>query len=384
MLPESQKTDQDKVSSPTISHKYKKYILILSILFILIIVNEVIKRISIRKVDDKTQVLISKTPIKNVNSTPIIIKPGYYYSKSLKINIYVPEGFNGNETLGIITLKKDKVKGEIRISKTSTQYDSLDDAIKNTKNKAIFNARKSNMSNENGIDGKSFFVDDPVSPQEGYFFYINHNIYNFFTDDIDLLFELHELAFRFKYSEQAVTPAVKKVYDFNKIMTEDFPTYENKEFGFSIGYPLESEQSDLSTQSIKDRHGSETEEAYIGGNRFDLIAQPPGAYEYYDGLIVDVIYFDNLRKKNLTQFVKQFIDYDPEYGTGTKSDGDVNINGNIGKKLTYCCYAGGSSMYFFLTKSNKYIIGIYRTPFGPDREKYDQVAEKMVKSFKID
>jgi hypothetical protein len=338
---------------------------------------------SIRKIGYKTQILLSSIPIKNVNSTPIIINPGYYYSKSLKINIYVPEEFRGDETFGIITLKKDKEKGTISIDKSPTKYKSLEEAIKNTKNKKIFKAKEDDFSNENGLEGKSFFVDKSNNNQQAYFFYIDHFIYSFFTDDIDLLMELHELAFRFKYSNQAVTPAIKKVYNFDKIMNEHFPAYENKEFGFKIGYPSESGQSDLSIQAIKDSHGGKDENIYLGGKRFDLIAQPPGAYELYDALIVDIIYIDNIYKKSLSQFVEQFINYNPEYGTGTKLARDIEIDGRIGKKLTYCCYAGGSTMYFFLTGDNKSIIEVSINPFGPDREKYYQIAEKMLRSIEF-
>jgi hypothetical protein len=388
MLLDKLNTIQEKFSLRKKISFHKKHIFILFILVTLIFaVSELKKRISIRVIDGKTQILLSKDPIKNVDSTPITIKPGYYYSKALKINIYVPERFSGDETLGIITFKKSKEVGEIVIERKPKKYNSLEDGIRDIEKgnpKLMSIAKKSDFNNINGYEGKAYTVKGSDIYLYQYLIYADSYIYSFYTQNPSLFLGLHEFAFRFKYSDSPITPPVKRVYDFEKIIKENFLRYENEEFGFSIDYPPVAQQSELSIHSIQNRHGTQAEEKYLGGKRFDLIAQPPGAYELYDALVVDIIYFDNTYRKNLNQFVEQFINFNPEYGTGTKLEGDEAINGNIGKKLTYCCYAGGSTMYFFSNKNKNYIIGAYITPYGPDSEKYTQIAEKMIQSIQID
>lgn len=172
-------------------------------------------------------------------------------------------------------------------------------------------------------------------------------------------------------------------YDFKAIMEEKSLKFDDKKIGFKISYPPAMTVDNPTLDQIESRYGNPTKEEIVGGVHFSLISQPPGAYEMYDGLTVDIIYFQNLSRKTLDQFINQFINYEATYGTGTKFEKYLTVNGVKIAKLDECCYAGGTKKYIAMTKNNKYFIEIIVFSPGPDRENFEQVANKIVNSLQI-
>lgn len=341
------------------------------------------QRVTLVKVNDRIHFLISNFPISEEDKKIISIKPGYYYSKKLKINIYIPEGISGEEHLDTIFLKKNKERGEIVIRRYPNKYDSLQEGIERTSSDLINKAKKSGFETVQGFEGMSYMIDDSSYFKQNYFFYINGDFYVFSTNDRYLYIDLHDLAFRFEYSDSPITPPTRKTYNFEKIMKENFRNYENNKSGFSISYPTEAEIAYLNYDQISSRYGRSTADQAESSMIFSFISQPPGAYEMYDGLSVEVIVFPNINRKTLDQLASERIDYDPQYQTGTKLEKYMTVNNIKIAKLVSCCYAGGTTKYIFLTKEDKYFIEIVVFSPGRDKENFDQVADKMINSLKL-
>lgn len=178
-------------------------------------------------------------------------------------------------------------------------------------------------------------------------------------------------------------PDTRRTYDFEKILQERFNVYINKEVGFAINYPPEAEANSWDADMVINRYGPSYKDDVYAAVNFSMIAQPPGAYELYDGAEYTVIYFKNTNNKTVEEFVKPLLDYDPKYGTGTKLDGEIYVDGVKGVKLSYCCYANGSTMYLFPVKNKQYIIEINITPYGKDGNSYDKIGDRMIQSLKF-
>lgn len=364
----------------------KNLFFILLVLIILFLCIEASKRISITNKNGQIRVMLSNMVIPEKDKAWILIKPGYYYSKALKINIIVPEAYTGIEELGVINLKKDKEQGEIVIEKKPEKYNSLDEGIMEIEKenpKLVSLSEKSDFENIHGYLGKSYQINQPDIYLSQYLIYVDHDIYSFYTSNPSLYFDLHELASQFKYSDSQITPVTRKAYDFEKILREKFFTFENRDIGFSIEYPQEDRPNIINSKGIKDMFGKISNNDPIGAVTLGLVSQPPGAYELYDGFSLDIVYYKNANNLSIESLAKQEGKGYDENETGIKLDGAVIIDGVKGWKLDSCCYGGGSYIYYFPTKNNQYFLRIDLFSTGQDRNKFLQVADKMINSLKF-
>lgn len=302
-------------------------------------------------------------------SQPIVIHPGYYYSNLLKIVIQVPEFYEGKEDYGIITLENTQRKGKIVIEREYTKYSSLEGALNNSNNKLIKNAKRYKWSSlDKQINGSSLEISNDGYAKI-YFFYKDNYIYSIFVNSPALLPDFFDVTESVQYSYVPITPTpnLRKVYDFEKILKEQFFVFENKELGFSIQYPPEMSQEVIlysEKQAV-----------------FSLISQTTEGTEVYDGLLMKISSYNN--DKNSFDHILD------EYNTYYNNDFDrrkiekLVIAGNKTWKVTQCCYAGESNIYFVLDKKkNKYLrIEVY--PMGSDKEEYLKIINRMLETIKF-
>jgi hypothetical protein len=366
----------------------KKFILAALILLIpvLMLGIELAKRIAVVNDNGEIRLLLSKVPIKKEDKELIQINPGYYFSKRLKINIYVPDNFKGTESMERIILKKNEEEGRIIIERKPKKYNSLEEGIKDAEKnnlKLISISKVSNFKNINNYKGKVYTIDKENIYLYQYLIYVDHYLYSFYTNQQSEANELFELAYNFIYADHQITPQARKQYNFEQLLQEKFLTFENNEIGFSIDYPPEDKPQIFKQADAERAFGNIGEYKPIGGTAFGLVSQVPGAYELYDGFSLIIIYYKNTDNLSLEAIAREEGKGYDKYGTGTKLDGEIIIDKNKGWKLMYCCYAGGSEAYYFATKNNQYFIRLNIFSAGSDKEKFLQVAEKMIKALKF-
>ena len=177
-------------------------------------------------------------------------------------------------------------------------------------------------------------------------------------------------------------PSIKNrvSYDFTKILSKDFLIYENERIGFSIKYPSQATiykygGDELRSLNIADQI------KIVDAIDFSLTSQKVEGTELFDGLDIKLIYLENLNKLSLEQRVPQKIASDyPKEGDITSRE-NININNINGLKTFKCCWGGGTLSYYFPSKNNEYIIQIDIFSVGPDQEKFNLVADKIIQSF---
>lgn len=181
-------------------------------------------------------------------------------------------------------------------------------------------------------------------------------------------------------NQTSFLPLKRSNIDIQKILSERFITYENQIAGLKLQYPAVMEiyiyDSNKANQLFSRNNLYEAVS-------FSLIAQPPGAYEIYDGLNIDVLIRDNSKNESLDQIIKPLIVEKLDYEDGNKYKGEIEINGIVAKKIYQCCYAGGTEMYFISSLDNKYIIEIHVFSVGQDEKNFDKVAESILKSIQF-
>lgn len=154
------------------------------------------------------------------------------------------------------------------------------------------------------------------------------------------------------------------VYDFTKILSENFLTLRNEQLGLSIRYPKEAI-------------------IYHADQKVNisLVSQTTEGTELFDGLSIHLFYSENLDRSTLEQIVPQKTksDYSEEGVVSLREH--VTINNSPSLKIFTCCWGGGTLSYYFLSKNNKYIVQINIFSVGPDKTKFDQIADRIIQSF---
>lgn len=179
-----------------------------------------------------------------------------------------------------------------------------------------------------------------------------------------------------------ITPLVRAAYDFNKILNEKFITFENKDLGFSINYPPEEKPQIFNAEDAKSAFGAPGADDILGGWIYGLVSQVPGAYEIYDGFTFKIVYFKKPNNGTLEELVKKEGNGYDKSGFGNQLDSTINIDNNTGWKLTSCCSQIQYYYYFPLKNGDNFIrIEIYSA--GQDREKFLEVANRMLESIKF-
>lgn len=170
-------------------------------------------------------------------------------------------------------------------------------------------------------------------------------------------------------------------FNFQKILSENFQTYRNEEIGLKFNYPKDMKIQRYTPEEIKEITMS-NDLLPIDRTVFSLNPKPwVTGTEFHDGLIIILAYY---------QYEKQVVDQllieisnrdgsDPYESTAQKG----LLNGKSVTIENYCCYGGDSTTYHFFTKSNKYYVKIEFLSAGPDKDKFDIVADKILTSLEF-
>lgn len=171
-------------------------------------------------------------------------------------------------------------------------------------------------------------------------------------------------------------------YNFEKILSKEFLVFENKEIGFRIKYPLESDPYIYNEQQAKGKFMSVVGEHAIGGVALSLVSQPQDVQtELYDGMAIEIAYYKNSKSRTLEQVIQeQTKNYDIKTGFGTRMEGTLTINANKGAKMIECCFGGKTEIYYFLTKGEKYFIKVVVFTAGEDERQFEIIAERIITS----
>ena len=163
-------------------------------------------------------------------------------------------------------------------------------------------------------------------------------------------------------------------FNFEEITNTPFATYTNHESGFSIQYPTNAEFSTIPQEGI-------IELPFVEGLSISLISQIQRQTEVYDGLLIKIMMYRNNNNYSLNDIVPTV---GPTSQPGIREKEPITVNGISGYKTTYCCYAGGSTSYYFESKDKKYFVEMAFFSAGPEKKEFDQVAEKIIQSIKFD
>ena len=170
-------------------------------------------------------------------------------------------------------------------------------------------------------------------------------------------------------------------FDFQEILSENFQEYVNVDIGLKFDYPKE----------IKMHHYTpdELENITMSGDLlpFDgmtLLLNPKPwvtGIEFHDGLLITLTYY---------QYEKQIVD--PILIEISNRDGFDNYESTAqkgflnGKSVIiehYCCYGGDSTTYHFFTNNNKYYVRIEVSTAGPDKDKFEVIARRILNSLEF-
>lgn len=124
-----------------------------------------------------------------------------YKSKSLKLTINVPVGFQVEEKFTAVNLKIDK--REIKIDRIGTNFNNIESYLNNLeeKNKIEIADRKKNKINL--LDSIESMIRHPVSKsrdEKAYFIYADNWVYSLSTSSEELFDDLDQIAQSFKYT----------------------------------------------------------------------------------------------------------------------------------------------------------------------------------------
>lgn len=185
----------------------------------------------------------------------------------------------------------------------------------------------------------------------------------------------------------SVTPDIKgyTYFDFDKILSEDFLTYTNDEIGFSIKYPAESrKQVFTASEEQSPFRGNPNFPHPLGAIGFYMIADPPGADEWVNGLSIDFYYYKTTPNFNLETAIKWV------QKENCAASGQIISGGNIIVPVTFDNIQGYKVMcgnpgaiYLFPAQQNNYFIEIDDNPSGFQHDKFKLVADKMMSSLKF-
>lgn len=115
-----------------------------------------------------------------------------FRSETMEFEIEVPEGFEVEEKFTTVKLKN--TKGEILIARNSTNFDSLEEYLNDSRlqsEKFVVNTylEINNLSSVEGFVGE----------QKVYFLYASNNVYSISTPNKDLYIDLGQVAQSFRY-----------------------------------------------------------------------------------------------------------------------------------------------------------------------------------------
>ncbi len=159
------------------------------------------------------------------------------------------------------------------------------------------------------------------------------------------------------------------MYDFGKILNSDFTLYNDEKIGFSIKYPSEMKIY---------KYDPKQDSRYIN---LSLVSQVAEGTELFDGLSIDFNFYKNNDNRSLEAIAPQkSMRAYPQEGDLLSRE-EVFINNIPMIKTFRCCWGGGDTVYYVLTKKDEYVVEIDIFSTGPDKEKFNKVADKIIQSF---
>lgn len=115
-------------------------------------------------------------------------------SNVLKFSIELPAGYNAEEKLGSVTVSNNV--DSIIIGQNGTNFDNLNDYIKNSKNNLERRITNRKDININGLESVSGSIDK----EKTYFIYVDNNVYLLATKNPLLYLDLDQIAKSFRYT----------------------------------------------------------------------------------------------------------------------------------------------------------------------------------------
>lgn len=161
-------------------------------------------------------------------------------------------------------------------------------------------------------------------------------------------------------------------YNFEEILGKDFLEYKNEVIRFTVEYPIEAKIYEYSGSEIKDKFGDQASSAIA----FSLVSQLAEGTELYDGVLFEISSYRRSSGVTLEEFAKSDTSNDDETINLEKN----KVDNELGVKYSYGTYGGGE-IYYVLTPSKQYLLKIHISPVGRDKDKFAQVARKMLSSF---
>lgn len=117
-----------------------------------------------------------------------------FQASSLKFTIELPVGYQAAEKLE--SVKITTKTGEILIGKNGTNFNNLDDYIKNSRNNITTRLTNRKELKINGLDAISGFIDG----EKIYFIYVENTVYLISTNTSPLFNDLDQIAKSFRYT----------------------------------------------------------------------------------------------------------------------------------------------------------------------------------------
>lgn len=175
----------------------------------------------------------------------------------------------------------------------------------------------------------------------------------------------------------------RKVYDFEKLLAQKFISYKNIPADFSIEYPQEAEIYDFGNQ-VESDFKLEPLKAE-GGINISVVSQLAEGTELFDGLHIDITYYKNSSKLSLGSLIdKVRKPYENSNPPQVQKEEKISINNSMGYLFVHNDWGGESVNYYFFSKGREYIVHINVFSVGPDKEKFDKVANKIVSTLKTE
>lgn len=173
-------------------------------------------------------------------------------------------------------------------------------------------------------------------------------------------------------------------FNFEKISQEDFREYKNQKMGISIRYPEGAELYEYSDNEIKQKSFGSGEENVTGAISISLVSQLAKGTELFDGLSLDLVKYSNSQKRSLREFVDGEIKILEEAYSLEKLElrKDIKVGSITGTEIVTSGWGGGYTRYYFISESTNNFIEIQIFSAGPDSEKFDEVANRVVSSFR--
>lgn len=181
---------------------------------------------------------------------------------------------------------------------------------------------------------------------------------------------------KFSNSDSQENISQKRVlFNFEEILSSSFNTYSFPQAGFSIQYPQSTEFTKIPKESIVNKYDL----PFVDGRGISLVSQIQEGTELYDGMQILILIY--LKGTLTLEEIVPPVNNTSSYKVLERKI--VTINGNDAYKTIECCYVSDMTTYYLKSKDNKYLIEISVFSAGPDEKKFDEIADKIIRTIKL-